>query len=330
MLISIQFLRAYASIIVVLHHIVYKDKIYGNNILDFFTFGEIGVDIFFIISGYIMMYSTHKRNISAKNFMINRITRIIPLYWTLTFVALAIYFVLPGKVNASGGETVILESFLLLPTEGKYLIQNGWTLKYEFIFYIIFMISLFLDNKRFILIIITGLFLFGIIIEPTNVYLKSISNNLILEFLFGILLYLMYYKYKKDNLILSIVLVILSVLTLFYFKENIEIIKYRAIYYGIPALLFSAGILLVENKLHKIQNIILILGNSSYSLYLIHPFILVANAMLFKKFYNETLLFDVIFIISMLISSIIFGILTYKYIEIKQINYLKSKLRSKK
>jgi exopolysaccharide production protein ExoZ len=325
MLVSIQFLRAFASIIVVLHHIAYKDKIYGNNILNFFTFGEIGVDIFFIISGYIMMYSTHRKSVTATTFIKNRIIRIIPLYWTLTIIGLIIFLILPDKVNSSGGETVIFESFFLLPTEGKYLIQNGWTLRYEFLFYFIFMISLFLQNKRFIPIIIISLIFIGQIVDTDSTFLKFITHNLLLEFLFGIFLYFFYQRYKKDNILLSIILLILSIISLYYFMENSEIIKSRAIYYGIPALLFCASFLLLENKLQKFKRIILPLGDSSYSLYLIHPFILVGNVIVIKKFHFQSIFYDLLLIFSMLISSIIFGILTYKYIEIKQINYLKKK-----
>ena len=325
MLVSIQFLRAFASIIVVMHHIAYKDKIYGNNILDFFTFGEIGVDIFFIISGYIMMYSTHKKDISATTFIKNRIIRIIPLYWTLTIFALIIFLILPDKVNSSGGETMIFESFFLIPTEGKYLIQNGWTLRYEFLFYFIFMISLFLRNKRFIAIIIISLLFIGQIFEINNTYLKFITHNLLLEFLFGIFLYLFYQRYRKDSILLSSTLFIVCILSLYYFMENSELIKSRAISYGIPALLFCASFLFLENKLQKFKKFILPLGDSSYSLYLIHPFVLVANAIIIKKIYFQSIYYDLLLISSMLISSIICGILTYKYIEIKQINYLKNK-----
>lgn len=286
---------------------------------------SLGVDIFFIISGYIMMYSTHKKSISASTFIKNRLIRILPLYWTLTIFALIIFFILPDKINSSGGETLILESFFLLPTEGKYLIQNGWTLRYEFLFYFIFMISLFFQDKRFIAIIILSLVFIGQIFQPDNTYIKFITQNLLLEFLFGIFLYFFYQRYKKDNILLSVYLLILSILSLYYFIENSDFFKLRAIYYGIPALLFCSSFLFLENSLQRFKKIILPLGDSSYSLYLIHPFILVANAIIFKKFYSQSIFYDILFISSMLVSSIIFGIITYKYIEIKQLNYIKNK-----
>jgi peptidoglycan/LPS O-acetylase OafA/YrhL len=270
------------------------------------------------------MYSTHKKPVTATNFISNRIIRIIPLYWTLTILALIVFLILPDKVNSSGGETVIFQSFFLLPTDGKYLINNGWTLRYEFLFYIIFMISLFLQNKRFIAIIIIGLLFIGQSIESNNTYFKFLTNTLLLEFLFGIFLYFFYNKYKKDNILLSVSLLTSSIILLFFFMENNDLIKSRAIYYGIPALLFCGAFLVLENKLQKIKSFILPLGNSSYSLYLIHPFVLMGSSIILKKFNNESYLYDIILILSMLISSIIVGILTYKYIEIKQINYLKN------
>ncbi len=331
MLISIQFLRAYASLIVVLHHITYKDKIYGNDVLSFFTFGEIGVDIFFIISGYIMMYSTHRKPVKAKDFIINRVIRIIPLYWVLTICALIIFMVLPDKVNSSGGTTVIFESFFLLPTEGKYLIQNGWTLRYEFLFYFIFMFSLFLNNKKYILIIITTLVLLGLFIESENIYFNFITKDLILEFVFGIFLYFLFYKYgkDKDNLKLSIFFIVISFILLYFLLQNENTMRYRSIYYGIPAFLFTYGIILIENFFTKYKKYILPLGNSSYSLYLVHPFILVANIIILKNFYSEKIFFDIILIFSMLIFSIIAGLLVYYYIELNLISFFK-KFKMKK
>lgn len=324
MLVSIQFLRAFASILVLFHHISYKDQIYGNDVLSFFTIGEIGVDIFFIISGYIMMHSTHQKPVKAGDFIVNRIIRIIPLYWTFTIIALIIYIVMPDKINSSGGATVVFESFVLFPTEGKYLVQNGWTLRYEFLFYFIFMISLFLKNKRFIAVTIFGLFLVGIWLNPSNLYLSFVTNDLLLEFLFGIFLYLMRYRYSNDNIGISILVFFTSISFLYYFKQNPEATEIRAIYYGIPALLFSASFLLLEQKLKNFESVILLFGNSSYSLYLVHPFVLVACALIFKRFASSTVTFDIGFIFVMFLASIIAGMATYKYVEVKQIRLIKN------
>ncbi|WP_313159776.1 acyltransferase family protein, partial [Mixta calida] len=142
MIISVQLLRALAAIMVVMHHITIKAGQYHNNALSGFHIGEFGVDLFFIISGYIMCYTTEGKKIVPWVFIQRRIKRIIPLYWVMTAIALAVYLVAPAMVNASGGETSILASWTLFPLGKKLLVNNGWTLSYEFLFYLTFAVCL--------------------------------------------------------------------------------------------------------------------------------------------------------------------------------------------
>ena len=100
------------------------------------------MELFFIISGFIMCHTTQSSQGRWKDvghFMVNRFTRILPLYWLLTALALVVFLIAPDKVNSSGGDTKIWQSFLLVPSEGKFLIMNGWTLTYEFFFYLLFL-----------------------------------------------------------------------------------------------------------------------------------------------------------------------------------------------
>lgn len=94
MIISIQYLRGIAALFIVLSHIGYKDRQYSLGTFNF-DIGIIGVDIFFVISGFIMYYvSLDKPNglPSILSFFKHRIIRIIPLYWLLTSIALIIYY----------------------------------------------------------------------------------------------------------------------------------------------------------------------------------------------------------------------------------------------
>src|SRR5687768_4763171 len=133
---SIQIMRGIAAVMVVLLHISVKGGQYGNGALGGFLIGGAGVDLFFIISGYIMCISTAGKQLNFYEFFLHRIQRIIPLYWFSTTVALGIYLYNPGLINTSGGETSIWASYTLIPTRNRLLNSNGWTLSFEFFFYL--------------------------------------------------------------------------------------------------------------------------------------------------------------------------------------------------
>ena len=119
MIISVQFLRAIAALFVVISHISLKGLQYNINSFQWFHIGGSGVDLFFIISGFIMCYTTHNRNISFTKFIFARCKRILPLYWLVTLLALVVYIVAPSLVNSSGGEKSIFASFTLITNGDK-------------------------------------------------------------------------------------------------------------------------------------------------------------------------------------------------------------------
>lgn len=123
MIYSIQYLRGIAALLVVLHHATHKGFQYGNSSLDWLKIDSSGVDLFFIISGFIMCYTTHNKSIDFYTFIKNRIERIIPLYWFFSVLALIIFLIAPQYVNSSGGNTGVLASFLLIPNGQKYLVN---------------------------------------------------------------------------------------------------------------------------------------------------------------------------------------------------------------
>ena len=95
MLINLQLLRGFAALNVVLLHSIETSASYGYE-TDFIAFfdgwGANGVDIFFVISGFVMLYTQLDNKNSPKDFLINRAIRIIPIYWLLTLAIIAIYF----------------------------------------------------------------------------------------------------------------------------------------------------------------------------------------------------------------------------------------------
>ena len=138
----IQFLRFVASFLVLLTH----------SFSPFFN-GSIGVDIFFVISGFIMM---HVSSNDVKKFLIKRFIRIVPLYWTLTILFFLVVLFLPILVDKSEANFhYFIKSLFFIPYnngEGHLpVIFLGWTLNYEIIFYIFLdFLFLFQINTGFI------------------------------------------------------------------------------------------------------------------------------------------------------------------------------------
>lgn len=139
-IVEIQHLRALAVLLVVLAHIHQADaRFLGTPLLDQTAFfGFIGVDIFFVLSGFIIhhLYSTHS-GFDARYFL-NRLNRIFPLYWIFTGLALTGYLVMGDSLTRGLGEIDLLASLTLIPTGELPLLLVGWTLTHELYFYIAF------------------------------------------------------------------------------------------------------------------------------------------------------------------------------------------------
>ncbi|MEA2116633.1 MAG: acyltransferase, partial [Thermodesulfobacteriota bacterium] len=132
---NIQALRGVAVLLVVFFHMVTIEKKYGgtNTLLsDYFQFGMFGVDLFFVISGFVMVTVSRgkfQQPRQAATFLYHRISRIYPMYWFYSLLVLAVFLLQPSFVNSSQfGQVNILASFLLLPQKHLPLLMVGWTL----------------------------------------------------------------------------------------------------------------------------------------------------------------------------------------------------------
>ena len=166
---NIQFLRGISALLVCCFH--FKNNLNSN---DFnwgdllFNKGSIGVPIFFVISGFIMVYTSKNINLNHSkihlivDFLIKRVIRIVPLYYLLTFA----WIFLGGSLLAYfQGDLVnrLWRSLLFLPQKEFPILYLGWSLNYEMFFYFIFALSFFFTTKRYYFII-----LFMIISIPLN------------------------------------------------------------------------------------------------------------------------------------------------------------------
>jgi len=174
---SIQALRAIAaSLVVVLHTYAYleaRDLI--SSTPDLVESGRAGVDIFFVISGFIMTYisgDSFGKPSASKDFLIKRIIRIVPIYWFYTLIMAALLLLVPHLFSdgKSFDLTHAITSFLFIPWENnsgflKPVLQVGWTLNFEMYFYLIVTLLLFF-GKTFFLQSLSIILLGGVLAAP--------------------------------------------------------------------------------------------------------------------------------------------------------------------
>ena len=321
---SIQIMRGVAAILVVLLHISIKGDQYGNGALKGFSIGGAGVDLFFIISGYIMCASTINRDLNFSQFMFHRIRRIIPLYWLTTTLGLVIFLYKPDIINTSGGETSIWASYTLFPAGYRFLNSNGWTLTFEFLFYIFFGLAIHKGTYRAMQMSSVVL---GVLVAAGLVYNNyynpvyvTLTHNLLIEFIYGMgCFYLLNKKIIRPNTTLGISLCLLGVLllvaeVLFNVPNQME---GRGWLWGIPMLFVFTGFLCLEGFIKGsaslIKRLFIEAGNSSYSLYLFHPFTLSATALCLRRLHMASNPY--LFAFALFIVTVMAGYLCYIYVE---------------
>lgn len=338
---SIQMLRAIAITLVVINHISnYFARNFGFKpyFLSWGQCGECGVDLFFVISGFVIMYISiiNKREISPVSFVLHRVGRIYPLYWIVSLIYLPLFLVVPSLLNRGSDGVLAVslwKSFLLIPSNLAPLIGQGWTLVYEMYFYIIFTLML-LNPKRIILMLsgwatalgISACFLGGRHIFFTNdvvsgyisPYLHLITDMQSFEFIGGCFVaVIVFSKFRfSQNLGFYSLIIGIAILLINFYKLNYY---NRVFVYGIPFILIVYGLVSLEkNGKLIVPNFLKVIGDSSYSVYLVHLLVLSAVFKLLHKVapfaYKSTLL-SLIISFSCLFLCLVIGKYLYQYVE---------------
>ena len=337
---SIQYVRGIAALFVVLFHFryilngVYSQQDLGNLL---FRWGEIGVDAFFIISGFIICYATENDR-SKLSFVIKRIFRIYPVYLLFLSAFILLLFLSGKNISIQN----IINGVLISPQKysdgapfyGYSFLVVAWSLFYEIAFYFIFMISMFFSHKyrvyicSFIIFISTislqlyfnGEFLLGAK-GGTNKeglgVINILSSSMMLIFIIGMLMYDFIKNYgelisNKINctliLLLSSTLFIYCYLTGFNSWHGVD----RAVVFIAP-LIISLILFEIKNKNKKNIKWISFLGDISYSLYLCHLIVVLFYNNFGGSFFSASSGLSRFFIL--VTTSIFISYFSYKYIE---------------
>jgi exopolysaccharide production protein ExoZ len=324
---TIQALRAVAALLVVLLHAI---ETWGERV-DLaapgvnWENGAAGVDIFFIISGFMMVISSRRLVDQVGAWLIflrNRVVRIVPLYWLLTIAKILAVVVLAGVVLRTGLDfNFVAGSYLFLPvtdSAGHFrpVLPVGWTLTYEFLFYLLFAAALAMrvDVLR---VIIPGLGLIAIAaIARTEAWpaWTILFDTIVMEFVFGVMLAKWTVRGFRLPPAIAGVFILFGfglILIVPMISENARVLTW-----GIPAFVIVAGAVSLEPFVAPaLPRWLLTLGDASYSIYLSHGFVLPAFGILVSTIVSRGLWTEGLTIILCLIVSSIAGWIVFISIE---------------
>jgi peptidoglycan/LPS O-acetylase OafA/YrhL len=332
---SIQVLRGLAASAVLVSHIGLEIQRHSTALsaaaVDALDTGRAGVDVFFVISGFVMAYvaSAHFGSAAeSKRFMVKRLARIVPVYWFYTTLMLAVILLSPSLLRHSVVTVpYTLASYLFFPFpqpdsgQMRPLLELGWTLNYEMYFYALFALAILFSRRAgFILLstfIVAAVLAGAFIDRPLSV--QYWTRPILLEFLAGVGVGLIFlngiriprtaaYAVGAVGLIWFVLLA----------RSGNE--ATRVIVLGVPALLFVAAATLERREGPQTApgltwRFLLLLGDASYSLYLTHMFVVravtaVIHAGTFGPFYLP------VYCGVVMVTAALVAIVSYRVIEV--------------
>ena len=285
---GVQYLRFVAAALVVASHAWQMIPYIGaGDVGQSFAGGQAGVDIFFVISGFIMVYISGGGNsANSGGFLFDRFTRIAPPYWIVTIVMATLVLTAPSLFKSARPDLPQLVSSLLFfpwphPNEKMGtmpLLAIGWTLNYEMLFYVVFATAMMINHhfRIFICFAIIGLLVMAgrFLPYPDNPWFYFYTHTLMLEFLLGMIVALAAPRCKLPTWLIGVFLGVAAIWFGWAIQQPVgRLDASRWLMFGLPS---AAIVLLVvsadlQGQVKKIPSLV-VLGNASYALYLVHLF----------------------------------------------------------
>ncbi|SON55727.1 glucans biosynthesis protein [Hartmannibacter diazotrophicus] len=334
-LVSIQILRAFAALMVVIFHVT--DNAFSQSLgtVPVFMIGNAGVDIFFVISGFVMYLSTRSPTITPARFWEARIVRIVPLYYLATLTFLAVVLLL-DRLPADFSAFEIVLSGLFIPFRNSLngqevpLLGVGWTLNYEAMFYLVVGLAIAiapLQRKMQIVfiasvlcVLVVGRFLF----EPTGAVGIRMTSPILLEFLSGMMLGVIESRRPRRQIVLGAAMIAAGVALMVFLDSRAGTMP-RTIGYGLPAVLIVQGFILCEGLMrHRSLRLLRWFGDASYSIYLVHGIVIYAIVSPFSAYLPRSEASCVV----LFVLACGAGLLCYEYVEQPLLRASKSVLSS--
>lgn len=291
---GIQMLRFAAAMLVAVMHITQAISVHltGQGAGHYWAPGSVGVDLFFVISGFVMGLTTppsgpswRERVQQAWQFLQRRLIRVLPLYWFYTGLKVALLVAAPALASrASLDGAHLAASLLFVPWPSPWgamepVLPVGWTLNFEMLFYALFALAVLLRLPR----AATCLGLLGLLVLAAHVHegsplLSFWGSSIALEFVLGVALARLHQRRLALTPEAGLLALCLGLLWIFALPWTAQ--DDRLLSWGLGAAAVVAGVLWLEPWAARLPGaaFLAFLGDASYSLYLSHTFVVPAGA----------------------------------------------------
>jgi exopolysaccharide production protein ExoZ len=327
---SIQVLRGIAALMVVVYHLHDVEQAFGKGppVLDGLArFGYVGVDVFFVISGFVMAIIASGQFASpgsAGRFLLNRGVRILPPYWIYTSAVVVVAIFAPSMLNADSAGKSVMASYLLWPQVGFPLLPVGWTLTYEAYFYLVVAIAIaFVPKRRFTVFLCGWAILIALMqgLTQTVPWQEVVASPMGWEFIAGALIGIHWKRLSAHAASLVFWLGLLGFLLAVALLNKLGIYEHPALLrtavFGSCSTLIILGLVRREaTGVRSTYRVLQRLGDASYSIYLSHLFVIKLCAHLWARTgMNETTGSHLVFASMALIASGVAGVASYHWLE---------------
>ena len=251
--------------------------------------GSRGVDVFFVISGFIIAYIGTSK---PEQFFVRRLVRVVPFYWAATLVVFAMVMVLPQMFRTTSASVPhLVSSLLFIPHESAGEMQPtlilGWSLNFEMFFYVLFAMALRISPRWSPAICVGWIVAFVLAIHTiagNSAIMNFYARPIVLEFCYGVGVFYVFRwcsahreRLAKSAALKWLLIAVLAenLVSLNVFEEYYRDQVPRYLIAGIPAFFIVASALLLERiyGLATRNRLIYLLGEASYIIYLVHPYI---------------------------------------------------------
>jgi peptidoglycan/LPS O-acetylase OafA/YrhL len=336
----VQALRGFAAMLVLLSHLAQIEAraVMSPWLPSTSEWGNMGVDLFFVISGFIMVFVTRSDVKSpttyVPEFLFARVARIYPLYWIVSAALLIVWLIRPDLVfSSSANDPQWLNSLFLIPAYAYPLLEVGWTLVYEMMFYVLFAFLLLLPRHYlpwgllgWALWVAAG-YMFGW--QNENALAFHFFSPLVFEFIAGAVVGLIYLNVtgSRGLALLCIALGLAGLLIWFFIGGTFEDQGPRVLRLLGPACLLVLGAAWLDRHGSSVPEAFVRLGDWSYALYLTHLLSLSAFGLIWSALGLSHWPAGIFILLSTSVA-LIGAALTYRFIEAPLIETAK-RLRQK-
>jgi exopolysaccharide production protein ExoZ len=281
----VHLLRAVAALAVMIAHAHQSALVIGiGDYVPDFPIGAAGVDLFFVISGFVMVVASAElfgERGAPPYFFLRRLARIVPLYWLLTGTFVLILFA--GRHHSSTylSASEILTSLFFIP----HSLPNGavspvyglgWTLNYEMMFYVLFSAALFMRARLAVSLLSIAMLYLAYVLPRYSfgVPVSFWANPIIVEFVFGMIIGLARLEGFRMPVWLARTFVAMAFGWFALSAATFWLGFAREFFWGLAAAAMVAGAGLCRTDMRSRNGIarsLILVGDASYALYLVHP-----------------------------------------------------------